>query len=708
MKFQVYECARAVSFALLAMSISAQAQETLRTEEVRVTASRVEQELLDVPMSVSVVTKEEIERSNAKTVGDVLKNVPGVRVMNDGSQGMKRIQIRGEDAFRTVVMIDGQRIAEHKSMSGAPILIDPSMIERIEVIKGPASVLYGSDAIGGAVNIITKKGGERPVEGEISAGMTSGNSGTSLSGSIFGAYEGWEYRVAASHEKAGNLHTPFGEVENTDFSAKNASLYVAYNFTEDLKAGVTLDHYDLDFNTGLQDMAAAGYDDFLVAVPEWKRTKAGAFVEAKNLTENLVRVRADAFYQKSDKWMHNRVWTTQSVTAPVYTGKMNMKMDNYADNELDQYGVAIQTDWQLGDLHYLIAGYEFNYDDLEALTNTHSRQNWTPDFAMSPDSNKRKLSRNTGYQQMHAVYAAMESLLPADFTLNYGARYTWVESEVKTWEGETPPSTDLTSDPGTPRLAYKDKKSSNDGRAVFNLGTVWRGIEHTALRATWAQGFRAPNLMERYIPTSMGGGNVVANPDLEPERSNNYEIGARFTPGRAVLDVAVFYSDADNYIATFEVQSKTYMNKNVAGAKTHGIEIEASYRFENGFEPYVNGTWMRRKFEQDGHSTYDSGTPELYGRYGVRWFGELQGASLRTDFYAVSQSETAQYDFDSKETTGYAGSTYFNLEAGVAFGPQNAYSFDVGLYNITDKAYKLSDAIYEPGRYFAAKFNAKF
>ena len=699
MKFQSYECARAVSFALLAMSLSAQAQETLRTEEVRVTASRVEQELLDVPMSVSVVTKEEIERSNAKTVGDVLKNVPGVRVMNDGSQGMKRIQIRGEDAFRTVVMIDGQRIAEHKSMSGAPILIDPSMIERIEVIKGPASVLYGSDAIGGAVNIITKKGGERPVQGEVSAGMTSGNSGTSLSGSIFGAYEGWEYRVAASHEKAGNLHTPFGEVENTDFSAKNASLYVAYNFTEDLKAGVTLDHYDLDFNTGLQDMASAGYDDFLVAVPEWKRTKAGAFVEAKNLTENLVRVRADAFYQKSDKWMHNRVWVSPM---PIYS----MKMDNYADNELDQYGVSLQTDWQLGDLHYLIAGYEFNYDDLEALTNTHTRSDWS--MPGREDGYTRKQSRNTGYQQMHAVYAAMESLLPADFTLNYGARYTWVESEVKTWEGETSQSTDATTDPGVPGLAYKDKKSSSDGRAVFNLGTVWRGIEHTALRATWAQGFRAPNLMERYIPTSMGGGNVVANPDLEPERSNNYEIGARFTPGRAVLDVAVFYSDADNYIATFEVEPDTYMNKNVAGAKTHGIEIEASYRFENGFEPYVNGTWMRRKFEQDGHSTYDSGTPELYGRYGVRWYGELQGASLRTDFYAVSQSETAQYDFDSKETTGYAGSTYFNLEAGVAFGPQNAYSFDVGLYNITDKAYKLSDAIYEPGRYFAAKFNAKF
>ena len=69
------------------------------------------------------------------------------------------LSIRGEDAFRTLVMIDGQKISEHKSMSGAPILIDPTEIERIEVIKGPASVLYGSDAIGGAVNIITKERG---------------------------------------------------------------------------------------------------------------------------------------------------------------------------------------------------------------------------------------------------------------------------------------------------------------------------------------------------------------------------------------------------------------------------------------------------------------------------------------------------------------------------------------------------------------------
>ena len=136
----------AVLAAFSGLALQVQAQETVELDEVKVTAGRVEQELMDVNMSVSVITQEEIRRSSARNVGELLEDIPGVRINNDGGQGMKRIKIRGEDAFRTLVMIDGQKVSEHKSMSGSPMLIDPSMIERIEVIKGPASVLYGSGA----------------------------------------------------------------------------------------------------------------------------------------------------------------------------------------------------------------------------------------------------------------------------------------------------------------------------------------------------------------------------------------------------------------------------------------------------------------------------------------------------------------------------------------------------------------------------------
>ena len=292
----------AVLAAFSGLALQVQAQETVELDEVKVTAGRVEQELMDVNMSVSVITQEEIRRSSARNVGELLEDIPGVRINNDGGQGMKRIKIRGEDAFRTLVMIDGQKVSEHKSMSGSPMLIDPSMIERIEVIKGPASVLYGSDAIGGAINIITKKGGTKPIEGEVSAGMNTSASGKNASGSIYGGIDGWKYRLSASIEDNDNLKTPKGEMENTYFTARSVSGFLSYDFTPDATVGASLDYYDLEF--GSSDVNTPG---FAVDVPKWMRFKAAAFGEFRNISDTFVRLRTDAFYQKSKKDMVNSV-----------------------------------------------------------------------------------------------------------------------------------------------------------------------------------------------------------------------------------------------------------------------------------------------------------------------------------------------------------------------------------------------------------------
>ena len=408
----------AVLAAFSGLALQVQAQETVELDEVKVTAGRVEQELMDVNMSVSVITQEEIRHSKARNIGELLENVAGVRIMNDGSQGMKRVQIRGDDAFRTVVMIDGQRISEHKSMSGAPMLIDPSMVERIEVIKGPASVLYGSDAIGGAINIITKKGGKEKFGAEVSTGFNSSAQGKSAAASIYGTLDKLEYRLSAALEDNEELKTPVGEVPYTSFSSKTASLYLAYNLTEDTKIGLTADTYELDFMSGVQD---ASYEDFFVDVPKWKRTKGAVFVESKNLTDNLVRLRADAFYQQNKKDMHNRVYIYQKPSPIMPFPVVDMKMDNFAENELRQTGVSLQTDWMIGERHYLIAGYEFLYDDMTTATSMyHTRSFSILDVGPEgmPYEWKTVANDSTGYQQMHALYLAMDSSVTDTVTLN--------------------------------------------------------------------------------------------------------------------------------------------------------------------------------------------------------------------------------------------------------------------------------------------------
>ena len=191
---------------ILFVSFNSYAQEEnhIKTTAVKVTATKVEKELLEVPSSVSIVTEEDIKKSSARTVGELLQDVPGVQISNSGGQGLKRISLRGEGVNRTLILIDGQQIVENKSMDGTALMIDTALIERIEIIRGPSSVLYGSNAIGGVINIITKKGGKKPIEGSINLFYNGASQGHSESASIFGKTHGVEYRVTASNNMQQN------------------------------------------------------------------------------------------------------------------------------------------------------------------------------------------------------------------------------------------------------------------------------------------------------------------------------------------------------------------------------------------------------------------------------------------------------------------------------------------------------------------------
>lgn len=679
MKRQVHfnKTALAAALSLSFCAFTAQAAETYKSEDVVVTASRVEQQLADVNMSVSVITSEQIQQdAGATTIADLLEStVPGIRVNNDGGQGIDRIKIRGEDSFRTVVMIDGQRISEQKSMSGVPLLIDPSQVERIEVIRGPASVLYGSDAIGGAINIITKKGGTKPVQGSVSVGFNSSNSGKEASASIYGGANGWKYRIAAATIDTGNLDTPVGEMPNTESNTKSADAFLSYDIDPNKTIGASFSYHKLDFMSG--SIAYDNPDDFYVHVPEWERTRGAIFGEFKNLTDSLVRLRIDAYHEQNEKLMNNHV------------GAGSFYVENLADNDTKTSGLSMQTDWQIGNNHYLITGYEYSIDQLEATSQTY----------LNMSSTNRIMSDKffDGEQSRHAIFATMESTVAQDWVLNYGVRYTWVASEM---------DVDIKTGTGT-----SGKQDSSDSKAVLNVGASYKGFENLTLRANWSQGYRYPLLQEQYVDTSMGSSSSItyANPDLKPETSDNFEIGARYSNGPVRVDTAVFYSEADDYITTVAIDNNNYRYTNIGKAKTVGFELDAGIRLGN-FEPYTVLTLLHRKYEENDMETTKTGTPKVTTRYGVRYNTEYNGALWRADAYAVTQSATESLDVSDPdaEVISYGGATTFNLTGGVSFGPDNAYSFDAGFYNIGDKAYQNNGAIYEAGRHFAIKLNAKF
>lgn len=671
----------------------------IETESVKVTASKIEKELQDVPASVSVITAEDIEKASGRTVGELLFDIPGVQVVNSGGQGLKRISLRAEGVNRTLILIDGHQNFENKSMEGTPLLIDPALIERIEVIRGPSSVLYGSHAIGGVINIITKKGGKKPVEGSITGAYNGASAGHSESASIFGKVKGFEYRVTGSFNEQGQLRTPIGLVKYSSFKQQNYGTYLAYNFNDNFKAGLLYDYFEADILSGSQ---ARGYENFYVKIPEWSRHKATAFFEAKNLTSYLSKLRLDVFYQQSHKLMQNHVEIDPAV---LY---MPAVIDNFADNYNNQWGLVFQSDWMIGDHTYLIAGYDFYYNILNADTVTDS-QNTT-----LPVMNYNKYLRNEGYEYYHALYIQGESYLPADFTLSYGARWTYhLTNMEKAYGSQYYKDTGLSNILGPESAGYTGISAVNS--PVFTAGILWSGIENFTIRLNFSQGFRAPSLQEKYLFSSMGGGVINPNPNLKPETSNNIELGFRYNNFGVNLDAVYFVSFADNYIAKVPVStgSNETIYRNVSSAFTHGAELVLSYKSKIGLKPYVSLAVTQRRYDDNGVKTWKTGVPLAFGRGGLIYETSFnKSVNFKVDLFSRFSSEVEDsLDSVHSEITGnlyYAPWATANIALSLEFGEKRQYAFSGEVNNIFNKLYQTSVDIYEPGLYGAVKFSAKF
>lgn len=675
----------------------------IKAGDVYVTATRIEKELQEVPMSVTVMTEDDIKKSGARTIGELLEDVPGVQIQNSGSQGLKRIQIRGEDPFRTLILIDGQKVSEHKSMDGAAILIDSSRIERVEVIKGPASVLYGSDAIGGVINIITKKGGEKALQGESYVQFSGASRGWSEGLAVYGAKNGWKYNLSGSYSDQGDIRTPVREFKNTDFRQKDFSGFLSYDFSEHFTLGGGIDYYKGSFNSTSMDYALNPGQDFFVHIPRWDRNKYSLFAEFKDINDYLVRLRTDVYYQRTKKEMQNYLYGVMAAGSV---------MDNLADNTVYSKGISIQSDWQLGDSNYLIAGYELMHDKLDSDGSTDMYMS-TMGGMVTIDTFTTKYYDGTQLNQ--SLFASMETALPYDFTLNYGIRWTHVKTELTRGDEYTTGSMTMPGIGTRPSNSSKHAElgSDSDSRPVFNVGLVWTGIENLALRASWAQGFRVATLSEKYIDSSMGGGTVLGNPDLDPETSNNFEAGARWFNGTTSADITFFYSKADNYITSLSIGNNQYRYQNVAEATTFGSELALSHDFntEMGkFTPYATVTFMRRKYDDGaGFTTYDTATPELFGRYGLRYAKAVrENVDFRADLFWRSQSETVYRSASGSSDYDLGGFTTTNFSMGFDFGSEKQYNVTAEVLNIFDKRYQYNTALFEPGTHVNLKLSMSF
>ncbi len=202
-----------VALMALAPVLAATAEEVKKLDPVVVTATKIETPAAELGSSVTVVTEEELKTYHYATLDDAVRAVPGLEVRRSGSVGKTTsITIRGANANQVQVLVDGVRVKSPTTGQAELSDISPELIERIEVIRGPQSTLYGADAIGGVVNIITKKG-----KGPFSASVQqeAGNYDTLNSRAWFsGSYQLLDYAFGASHLESNGQFQNDGSWQN--------------------------------------------------------------------------------------------------------------------------------------------------------------------------------------------------------------------------------------------------------------------------------------------------------------------------------------------------------------------------------------------------------------------------------------------------------------------------------------------------------------
>ena len=261
-------------------------------------------------------------------------------------------------------------------------------------------------------------------------------------------------------------------------------------------------------------------------------------------------------------------------------------------------------------------------------------------------------------------------------------------------------------------------KQTDDSHTIGSLALVYHARKDLAWRFSWAQGYVFPTLLHLHTGTLFGQGNLTRpNPNLQPEKSDNFEIGMRFQNETLTADFAIFANQSEDYIASvlasnlpelgWSPRENTYANLDTA--ESRGAEMLISKLFSNSnFEWYAQGSYVRRELDYTTFKTTDNGQPEWTGRTGIRFETEAQkNFRWYIDFYGAAGGDS---DLKTTRSTSHTDSWgTLNLAAGIYLAGDQEWWFGIEALNLTDEAYRPSvDELWQPERHLTLGARVKF
>jgi iron complex outermembrane receptor protein len=684
--------------------------DVLQLQDLVVTATRTETPLEDAPGSISVITQEDLAKQNIHTVDEALRFTPGLFAKR--TKGMmdstSSIYIRGFKGDQyTLLLVDGQPINDAYTGGVEWGILPVNNIERIEVIRGPASALYGGNAMGGVINIITKT----PEKLEM---LASGG---------YGSNDTYRYRLSAGDLLWDRLSVQIGyEEEDTDGYPTTPAVRSITSGSGNVSGGYAMDdvegnatrwvvgdkgdngafHRVFNFKSGLKlsdtgsltlsvISGSDGYDygppnsymgtfgsetTYAVAGTNQRaRFQPNDFIDSTGIGRNdtdiwnlsfkelfgPVTLRAQAGILKSDD------------RYTLETGSGNVWYDNSPGSlkitENTTLFGEISGDVPITDSHLLTVGVSNRGD--ESDTNDYN----VP-FYRSYSNRGNSTFYSGGEAHTWGLFAQDEWRVLPPLTLYLGARYDY-------WTVDDGAS-------GVPG-ALTTYESNTESELSPKAAAVWKVLPDTTVRGSVGHAFRAPTLYELYRSWVSGSTTTLSNPDLKPETVWAYELGVDqfLFDKKTRLAVVGYWNDIEDMIY-FRTEGNTKTRTNIGEARTYGVELEAEQKLTDWLSVWGNFTYTHARIEDnptdpESEGKKVTGIPEYAWSAGVDATYKWCRASLMGRYYDKiygnsDNSDTAEGVYGSYEPA-------FFLDAKVTVSPLKWMEVSLSVENILDEEY---------------------
>lgn len=729
----------ALPLVLLALTAPAGAQEMQGTDvpdmqvsEITVIATRTPKETVDAPATVSVITAEKVKDRLVTDIKDLIRHEPGVSVRssparftaagaNTGRDGNSGFNIRGLEGNRVLIQTDGIRAPDAFAFGGQSVgrgdYVDLDLLKSVEILRGPASALYGSDGLAGAVSFVTKDPADfiqvdKAYGGEVKAGYSEADRGWGKGMVLAGKQGDWSAMLAYNRRDARETENK-GAVKTAnsartapnpqDIADNSALAKLVWQPTAEHTLRLTYELFDHDMDAEILTA---------IAVPPLAATSVIGLKAHDTVRRD--RVSLDHRYDPADGGvidsLHWTLYRQDSETRQYSAEDRNTAADRLRINTFDNKVTGLTVDASTsikgdGMDHLLVYGGDFSL----------TRQVGTRDGTVPPagETYPTRAFPTTDHALAGLFIQDEVTLLGGALSLYPALRYDYYKIDPK-------------ADPlfvGTP-TGQSDDHVSPKFAALYWLN------DQIGLFANYAEGFKAP------APSQVNNGfanptqnyRSISNPDLKPESSQTVELGLRLRGDDWQAAVTGFKGWYDDFIEQVLVSGNftaaspaTYQYVNLNKVTIRGLEAKANWDIGQGFGLIGGAAYTRGDQETGGVKRPLDSIDPVKVTLGISW-QEPEEGRFGGDISAIYSARKSTGRIATVCTGGcFAPGDFVVLDATARWRVTDFATLRAGLFNITDRKYwwwsdvrglaassTARDSYTQPGRNLSASLTVSF